>query len=245
MAILGAASGVGIAGSATQFTRDQSLWPVPICSACGFLRRKMLIPVAGALLDEPGCAACGARWSRFPALIIQLIVAVLFVLLYRQFGTSARLAISCVETALLVAVALIDAQQRLIPTLLVGPSILFAVLASPAWPNLGPVQSVLGGAIGFGMFFALALFARLAFGEGALGGGDVMLAALIGTKCGYPLLILALAVGALLGGAGAMIAVVLNRSALGTAIPYGPYLVGGVLFVVLNGYLIHTPFVMP
>ena len=209
------------------------------------LRRKVLIPMAGALLDEPGCAVCGERWSRLPSLIAQLVLAVLFVLLYRQFGLSARLAISCVETALLVAVALIDAQHRLIPTLLVGPSILLAILASPAWPNLGPVQSVLGGAIGFGMFFALSLLARITFGEGALGGGDVMLAALIGAMCGYPLLILALAVGALLGGGGAVIAVIMNRSALGTAIPYGPYLVGGVLFVILNGYLIHTPFVMP
>ncbi len=180
-----------------------------------------------------------------PALLVQILVAVLYVLLYEQLGLSLRLVISCVETALLVSLALVDAQQRLIPTLLVGPAIVFAIAVSPAWPNLGFVQSLLGGAIGFGLFLALALFARFVFGEGALGGGDVMLAGLIGAMCGYPLLILALAVGALFGGFGAAAVLVLRRSAFGTAIPYGPYLVGGVLYVMLSGYLVHSPFAIP
>lgn len=245
LGVAGAASGVGIAGMSTQFTRDRSLWPMPICPGCGCARWRRLIPIAGPLLDETTCGSCGAELSRMPALLVQILVAVLYVLLYEQLGLSLRLVISCVETALLVSLALVDAQQRLIPTLLVGPAIVFAIAVSPAWPNLGFVQSLLGGAIGFGLFLALALFARFVFGEGALGGGDVMLAGLIGAMCGYPLLILALAVGALFGGFGAAAVLVLRRSAFGTAIPYGPYLVGGVLYVMLSGYLVHSPFAIP
>ena len=245
MAVAGAVSGIGITGVASHFTWDQSLWPVPICPRCGAVRRNSLIPLAGIAADGATCSACGAQSSRWLPIVVQILVAALFVALYRQYGMSARLAIVCVETAMLVAVALLDAQHRLIPTLLVGPAVVFAVLASPAWPDVGLVHSVLGGVTGFAMFLALALFARFAFGEGALGGGDVMLAGLIGAICGYPLVILALAIGAMFGGVGALLAIILRRSAFGTTMPYGPYLVAGVLYVVLSGYLSHSPFAIP
>jgi leader peptidase (prepilin peptidase)/N-methyltransferase len=167
------------------------------------------------------------------------------VLLYSQYGFSWRLGAASIEAVALIAIGVIDAQHRLIPTLLVYPTILFALVTSQIWPDLGILQSVIGGALGFGLFFALALLARFAFGEGALGGGDVTLAALIGAICGYPLLILALALGALLGGLGAIVAVATKRTALGATIPYGPYLVAGVLYVMLSGYTVHPPFVIP
>jgi leader peptidase (prepilin peptidase)/N-methyltransferase len=241
----GAATGVAIAGMASHFTRDQTLWPAPICPHCGAALRLSLVPLAGSFLQGGTCPACKAALSRLLPLLIQILVAILYVFFYRQFDLSARLAIACVETAVLVAIALVDAQHRLIPTLLVYPAVVFAVLVSPAWPDLGLVHSLIGTAIGFAMFFALAVIARFAFGEGALGGGDVMLAGLIGAICGYPLLILALAMGALFGGVGAVLAIILKRSAFGTTMPYGPYLVAGVLYIMLSGDLIHPPFSMP
>jgi len=245
LAASGTVAGVGISGVATHFTRDQSLWPVPSCPHCGGVRRLSLVPLVGAVAQGGTCPACDAPSRRLLPLIVQVLVAVLFVFLYEQFGLSVRLAIACVETAVLVAIALIDAQHRLIPTLLVYPTVVFAVLVSPAWPDLGIIHSAIGAAIGFVMFFALALFARVTFGEGALGGGDVMLAGLIGAICGYPLVILALAMGALLGGVGAVLSIILKRSAFGTTMPYGPYLVAGVLYIMLSGDLIHPPFTMP
>jgi leader peptidase (prepilin peptidase)/N-methyltransferase len=139
-------------------------------------------------------------------------------------------------------VGLIDLQHKLIPSLLVYPSIVFALATSAAWPGLGWLSSLMGGGAGFAAFFALAIVARFAFGEGALGGGDVTLAALIGAICGFPLMALALAIGAFLGGIGAVCVVVLKRSTFGGTIPYGPYLVAGVIYILVSGNTTHPLF---
>jgi leader peptidase (prepilin peptidase) / N-methyltransferase len=240
---LGAASGLLIVGMADHFTFNRSLWPTPVCPHCGKPQaRGARVPWIGALLSQGRCGTCDKRSSWRLTIIVQIIAAILALLLYRRYGWSDLYLCAAVESFVLLAVALIDFQHRLIPTLLVYPTVVFAIAFSPAWPNLGILSSLLGGALGFVVFLALAALARIAFGEGALGGGDVTLAALIGAMCGYPLLVLALAMGALFGGIGAITMVAIKRSALGTTIPYGPYLVAGVLYVLVNGGTMHPLF---
>lgn len=239
-ALAGGLVGVGVMGTADHFTRDRSLWPRPLCSACGAARRRLSwIPVLGSLATRGRCARCDAASAWPLASLVQVLGAVLAVLLLRRYGATPMLLSAAVETSVLLAVAVVDLQHRLIPTMLVYPTILFAVLSSPAWPNLGFLTSLLGGALAFALFFVLALVARLVFGEGALGDGDVTLATLIGVICGYPTVVLSLALGALAGGVGAFLLLLIRRSALGTAIPYGPYLVIGVVYVILTGNTMH------
>jgi leader peptidase (prepilin peptidase)/N-methyltransferase len=235
-AIVGAILGVAIIGTADQYTKYRSLWPMPICPECGSSARRIsVIPIVGPIIARGSCGHCERRSSWQLAALIQLLMAVLGTLLYQRYGQSLLLLYSSIFTTVLVAIGVIDLQHRLIPTLLVYPTIVFALATSTAWPNLGILNSLLGGGMAFALFFALAVFAHFVFGEGALGGGDVTLAALIGAICGYPLTIVALALGAVLGGIGAILMIAMKRSNLGTAIPYGPYLVAGVIYVLLNG----------
>jgi leader peptidase (prepilin peptidase)/N-methyltransferase len=173
------------------------------------------------------------------AVSVQLISAVLGVLLYRRYGVGILLPCAAVEITVLLAVAVIDLEHRLIPTLLIYPTVLFALAYSPAWPNLGIVSSLLGGALAFALFFGLAFVARVTFGEGALGDGDVTLAALIGVITGYPMVVVSLALGALFGGLGAILLVLLRRTPFGSTIPYGPFLVAGVIYILLIGNTMH------
>jgi len=236
---LGLIAGAALTGTADRFTHDRSLWPVPACPACGARRSaRAWVPLAGPLLTSR-CGGCGTTGGWRFWLLVQCLAAALGVLLLRQYGFGAELASAAVESWVLLAVAVIDLQHRLIPTLLVYPSVLFAVACSGFWPDLGLLVSLEGAGLAFGLFFALALIARLAFGEGALGDGDVTLAALIGAICGYPMVVLALALGALAGGLGAALMLVLRRSPLGTTIPYGPYLVAGALYVLVSGNTTH------
>jgi len=103
LAASGTVAGVGISGVATHSTRDQSLWPVPSCPHCGGVRRLSLVPLVGAVAQGGTCPACDARSHRLLPLFVQVLVAVLFVFLYGQFGLSVRLAIACVETAVTAA----------------------------------------------------------------------------------------------------------------------------------------------
>jgi leader peptidase (prepilin peptidase)/N-methyltransferase len=239
-ATVGAMVGVGIIGAADHFTKNRSLWPTPICPHCGGVANRVAaIPIFGPLVAKGRCSVCQQRSFWQLATLVQLLTAILGLLAYQRYGQSLLLLYSSIFITVLVAVGVIDLQHRLIPTLLVYPTIVFARATSPGWPNLGILSSLIGGGIAFGLFFALAILARFVFGEGALGGGDVTLAALIGTICGYPLVVLALALGAFLGGIGAFVMIALKRSALGTTIPYGPYLVAGVIYVLLSGNTLH------
>jgi leader peptidase (prepilin peptidase)/N-methyltransferase len=156
-----------------------------------------------------------------------------------HYGLSWLLAIAAVETAVLVAIGVIDLQHRLIPTLLVYPTAVFALAVSPVWPNLGLLSSLIGGVATFGFFLGLAIVARLLFGEGALGDGDVSLAGLIGVISGFPVAVISLSLGALFGGIGAIVAVVARRSTIGATIPYGPFLAAGAIYVLLSGNTTH------
>lgn len=243
-ALLGALAGIAIMGVADRFSWDRRLWPLPVCPHCG--RRsagRAWLPLLGVLLARRRCPGCAhARARRLP-LVVQALVAALAVLLWQRYGLGWMLLSAAVETVVLIAVAVIDMQHRLIPTLLVYPTIVFALLSSACWPHLGLWNSLLGGGLAFALFFGLAFLARLIFGDGALGDGDVTLAALIGAICGYPLVVLALALGALAGGLGAIVLLVLRRSPLGTTIPYGPYLVAGIIYLLVSGNTTHPLYV--
>ena len=245
VAALGAFAGVGVMGTADHFTHNRSLTPLPVCTGCG--RRGAAfayVPILGALLRQGRCVLCAHRNAWLLTAAVQAVCGWLAFALFGEYGFSDLFGIGAIEAWVLVTVAVIDLQHRLIPTLLVYPTILFALAVSPAWPKLGLESSFIAGVLAFAIFFALAFLARVLFGDGALGDGDVTLAALIGAITGYPLMVLSLALGALAGGVGAILLLVLRRSPMGSTIPYGPYLVIGVLYVLLTGNSQH-PFYFP
>jgi prepilin signal peptidase PulO-like enzyme (type II secretory pathway) len=89
------------------------------------------------------------------------------------------------------------------------------------------VNALLGGAVGFGVFLLLAIV-----GRGALGMGDVKLAGVIGLMTGYPDVLWALIIGALVGAGAAIVLLISRKATRKTAIAYAPYLAFGA-FVVL------------
>jgi leader peptidase (prepilin peptidase)/N-methyltransferase len=237
--LTGAFVGVAIMGTADHYSQDATLIPLPTCPHCGSSRPVYgFVPVLGALLTYR-CRDCRTPGSWWLACLVQIAMAALWATLASRYDFGLPLGSALVLTIFLGAIAVIDFQHRLIPSLLVYPTVVIAVAGSPFWPGLGLLSSIEGAAVGFALFFVLALFARFAFGEGALGDGDVTLAAAIGAICGYPLVILALALGAFMGGVGAILVVLVRRSAMGTVIPYGPFLIGGVIYILVTGNTLH------
>ena len=237
--VAGACVGVAIMGAADHYSQDGTLIPFPTCPHCGTsMPTSAFVPVLGPLLVYR-CRDCHKPGSGRSACVVQIAMAALWATLANRYDFGWPLGSALLLTAFLGAIAVIDFQHRLIPSLLVYPTVVIAVAGSPLWPGLGLLSSLEGAAVGFALFFVLALFARFAFGEGALGDGDVTLAAAIGAICGYPLVILALALGAFLGGLGAILVVLVRRAPIGTVIPYGPFLIGGVVYVLLSGNTLH------
>lgn len=102
--------------------------------------------------------------------------------------------------AFLLLIALIDLKHRLVLNALVYPAVAAAALVNVV---LGE-QSLLG-VVGGGVF-AFLMFAIVAsLRPGDLGGGDVKLAALLGTLFGFPLVLWVLLVGTVAGGGAALV----------------------------------------
>jgi leader peptidase (prepilin peptidase)/N-methyltransferase len=85
-------------------------------------------------------------------------------------------------------------------------------------------------------FYVLAIVGNLLVGPGALGGGDVTLAAFIGAVTGFPLVIEALLITILAGGVISLLLIVTGIRSMRDYIPYGPFLVLGGWVTMLWGW---------
>jgi prepilin signal peptidase PulO-like enzyme (type II secretory pathway) len=116
------------------------------------------------------------------------------------------------------------------------PAILFAVLAGFFTPGMKWWSALIGGGIGFAFFYIAALVGNALFGSGALGEGDVKLAAFVGLITGFPLIVGALILTILLGAAVSLILLITRVRSLRDPIPYGPFLIVGAMVTLLWGY---------
>ncbi len=137
----------------------------------------------------------------------------------------------------LVVLASTDFERKRLPNLLTYPAILLAAALCWAWPErsvldvaFGAVAAVLIGIAVF-LFGALVGGASGARGVIPFGIGDVKLMFLMGLLCGWPALVSALFIGAVIAGIPSIAMIV--RGQKRTAIAYGPYLAIGCMVVLL------------
>ena len=149
-------------------------------------------------------------------------------------------------------VVVIDIEHRLI---LHPVSIAGAILCGGVgWILHGPLNTIIGGAFGFGLMLALHYFGdRFArwlarkrgetLTEVALGFGDVNLSGVLGLLLGWPGILGGLLIAILFGGAFSLVyilgMVITRRYRAFAAIPYGPFLVAsGILLIFFRDVLI-------
>jgi leader peptidase (prepilin peptidase)/N-methyltransferase len=197
------------------------------CPRCGAeIANKDNIPVLAWVLLRGRCRSCGSRISpRYP--LLELSTALLFsgaFLVYESLWVALAVAFLL---ALMPAIAAIDIEHRIIPNRLMYPALIaFPVYLTVARLFGAPVdlvRMVLGFALYGGTLFAVAIVSR------GMGMGDVKLAALVGLVLGsLGLRYVGVAAGAaiVLGGVGAIVALLLGRGRR-SAIPFGPYLAAG------------------
>lgn len=134
---------------------------------------------------------------------------------------------------LLLLLALIDLEQRLLPNLLTYPGIVVAALAAGAWPDRAIEMTFLGGGVGLGVglfFFLVGSGAAAAGGGAGIGLGDVKLLLLIGLLVGFPAILPAIAVGVM--SAIVPVAALVARGERKAVFSFGPCLAfGGLVFL--------------
>ncbi|MDY0018697.1 MAG: A24 family peptidase [Anaerolineae bacterium] len=195
----------------------------------------------GWITGQGRCRNCGKgmRWARLAG---ELFLGLVWGGLVARYNTSPRLFLALLVAVPLSMVLVTDLETRLIPNRIMLPSVAVLLVVSPliglAVPGVTTWQwwhGLAGGVVGFLVFWLLGAVGEALVGEGALGAGDVKLAAYIGLAVGFPLIVEALLLTFLLGGVGAGLVLLARRGSLHTAIPYGPFLVLGAAAVMLYG----------
>ncbi len=245
MAILAvlAALVVGAGASlAAEVIMARRAWGPPLCPYCQEpYSRGRWSAVLSFLTGRRFCARCGQplRWQRLAG---ELLLVVLWGTLVARYGWNWRVALAMLAGVPLVMVLVTDLETRLIPNRIMFPAIaVMAVLGlfmGPAVSGSGSWtwwQSLAGGAVGLGVFWVLVVLGTLVWGEGALGYGDVKLAAYIGLVVGFPLIIEALVLTFVFGFVGAVLLLLSRKGSLRSFFPYGPFLVLGAVTTMLWG----------
>jgi leader peptidase (prepilin peptidase) / N-methyltransferase len=209
--------------------------PRPFFSLIGFARGRRT-------------SAGGARLGlRYPLVEIGMMLLYAYVAL--AFPVSLRSVFWFGAILSLMLITVIDLEHRLILYIVIVPSCVYALLGALLINERPFIDHVIGGLVGFGIFF-IFYFGGILFivvmsnargedvDEVAFGFGDVMLATFSGLLLGWQSLIFAIMLTVFLGAFGAILYLVAQwigrgRYEMFTALPYGQYIVIGTLIMLI------------
>lgn len=205
------------------------------CPECGkSIAWRQNIPVLSFLWLRGRCAACKTRIAlRYP--LVEIATGALFALLGLRFGAVPVVLLWCAFTATLVALAAIDWDTTLLPDNLTLP-LLWAGLVASALGWTIPLNDALWGAVaGYVSLWSVYWLFKLTTRKEGMGFGDFKLLAALGAWLGLKM-ILPIVLGASLLGALVGLAMKFSGSLRdGRYVPFGPFLAGAGLVVLLAG----------
>lgn len=214
----------------------RSLWnPGSSCPGCGIaIAWHDNVPVLSFVVLRGRCRACGMRISwRYP--IVEVTTAALWVAAFLRFGPSADFAVAVIFLTSLVAITIIDLDHQIIPDRITLPGILAGFVANLVTGRVPWVDSLLGIALGGGLFFAIIVASAKVMRREGMGGGDMKLAAMFGAFLGWKVMLVALFVAVFIGGVFAAILLMSQRVRRKDPIPFGPFLAVGAAVALLWG----------
>ncbi len=217
--------------------REESIVsPRSRCPGCGrAIRAWENIPIVSFIVLGGKCAGCGGAISwRYPA--VELLTATGFATIFLLDGLGIPLLRDLLFFSLLMPIAFIDIDHRIIPDELslggLVAGLLLSFLPGGEWR-----ESFTGALLGGGILYATAFLYEKIRGMEGMGGGDIKLLAMIGAFLGWRGALATVFFGSFLGAVGGILSMRKGGEGLKTAIPFGPYLcVAALLSRYLGGW---------
>jgi len=215
------------------------VFPPSHCDACEKgLSAIENIPVLSYLWLRGRCRYCKAAIPR-RVLWVELTGGTAFALLYWHYGWSAELAVMLFYFCLFLVIFVIDLEKYIVITYVVIAGLIAAILfsifleKSPIVPGIA--DAAIGGAIGLGIFIVIYLIAYAIYRGKGFGLGDVYIGVMMGFILGYPNIMVGILLSFWLGGATAVILVILKLKRMKQALPLGIFLSVGAITTLLWG----------
>lgn len=226
-----------------------------ICPYCKKpLKWRHLIPIFSFLFLRGKCAYCGKRIGKH-YFMLELLTALVFVLTFLSWNFLIPIASSIdpslisysidwkifeifafyiLETGLLMTIFFYDLLYKEIPDRFSLPAIALGILAAFLFgaPTLPSIVSIGTGLLIIAVFFG----GQILLSKGAwLGGGDLRIGALMAVLLGWESMVLALIIGYVLGALVSIVLLLSKKADRKTAIPFGPFLITGLLVALFLG----------
>lgn len=228
---LGAAIGSFLNVVADRVPAGESILRPP--SACPHCQRRLtpleMVPILSYLALRGRCRSCGGRIP-LRTLIVEIATAALFALAWLRFGASTRTLLVLLFGAFFIIFFVTDYERGVIPNAIVFPAILVSLLAVPFSPGENWSSPLIGGALAFGVLFAIA-----ALSPRGMGMGDVKLGTFMGLALGFPQIVPALLLAFVAGGLIAGLLWLTGKVQRSDSVPFGPYLSALSLIFLLYG----------
>ena len=190
------------------------------------------IPVLSYVLLKGQCRNCKQKISMiYPT--IELVTGLLTAAVFYKFGFSWECLIFAIVVPTLVIITMIDIEHQIIPNVITLPGIVFG-LAAGSYLN-GWADSVIGLALGGGLFWGLAEGYLRLRGRMGMGGGDIKYIAAAGALMGWVQVIFIIFIGALAGGVFGGIGMGVKKLDFLSRIPFGPFLALATLISIFFG----------
>ncbi len=205
------------------------------CPSCGHaITWYENIPVLSYLWLRGRCSECKTRISpRYP--LVELLTGILFGLVGWRFGATPVALLWCGFAAVLVALSGIDWDTTFLPDNLTLPLLWAGLVSSAAGWTIPLSDAIWGAVVGYLSLWSVYWLFKLTTGKEGMGFGDFKLLAALGAWLGLkmilPIVLAASIIGAVIG-----IVMKLGGSLReGRYVPFGPFLAGAGLVVMLAG----------
>ncbi|MGD9875002.1 MAG: A24 family peptidase [Kiritimatiellia bacterium] len=222
---------------------ESTIKPRSHCPHCG----KLIawydnIPLLSWMALRAKCRNCkGKISSRY--ILVEALVAVLFFLVWMQYGLSPKTPVYWLMMGGLVLGTFVDFEHMIIPDRVSLGGLAAGLILSPLIPSLhgksfwldALMASAIGAALGGGLLYGVGVLGKMAFKKDAMGLGDVKLLAGLGAFLGWRAVLFIIMVSSFIGAFVGMGFIIAKKHEWQSRIPYGPYIALAAMIWILWG----------
>jgi leader peptidase (prepilin peptidase)/N-methyltransferase len=193
------------------------------------------IPIVSFLMLKGKCSGCRNRISlRYP--IVEAITALLFVYALSRYGFGYNFFFIVYFFCGLTVITFIDFSFQVIPDLISIPGIFLGIIFQALNGNF--IAGLFGMLFGGGMILFIRVIGGKVYKKEVMGLGDVYLTAMIGAFVGFPFILPAIFIGALVGATLGIVYIASTHQNRESPIPFGPFLsLGGAAVIIFEPYV--------
>ncbi len=211
--------------------------PRSFCPGCRKpIRWFQNIPLLSYAVLGGRCSNCRMAISlRYPA--VELLTGLLYLFILSRFGLGYAFFFMAFYFSALIAISSIDFSHQVIPDAISIPGIVLGIVYHVIKGDF--LVGLIGMVFGGGLILLIRVIGGKLYGKEVMGLGDVYLTAMIGAFVGFPFVLPAIFIGALVGAVLGIAYIVSTKQDRESPIPFGPFLaIGGAAVVIFHRQVI-------